>query len=146
MTETEVNIPLLRKAVEWAEAEAARPFEVTEWLQTSWVTTPLTRAKGLAERDYDYGSPEWMAEAERLLPECGTAYCIAGFVAQSIDSAYASSHVPNDKMHVAEFAAKALGIDPPECNWGPQEGHLFHTTNTVADVRRIAEDIAGERL
>lgn len=45
------NIPLLRKAVEWAEAEAAKPNDTGLWNQALWA--------------FDTG--------------CGTAYCIAGW-------------------------------------------------------------------
>jgi nucleotide-binding universal stress UspA family protein len=45
------NIPLLRKAVEWAEAEAAKTDGTSLWDQTIWAG--------------DTG--------------CGTAYCVAGW-------------------------------------------------------------------
>lgn len=53
-----LNVELLRKAVEWAEAEAARPDQCeSEWNQANWAV------KGSA-----------------IGRSCGTAYCIAGWV------------------------------------------------------------------
>ena len=78
----EVNIPLLRKAVEWAEAEAL---------------------------------------------------CIAGKVAFDLTG--------NMSYFDAEpIAREALGLD------NGQAIRLFNQWNDIEDVRRIAEDIAGERL
>lgn len=56
----ELNLPLLRKAVEWATAEAARPQVESEWFQGHYRTA-----------------------GEDLGRSCGTAYCIAGWVNHS---------------------------------------------------------------
>lgn len=110
MTSTNVNVPLLRKAVEWAEAEAAKPYsEFCQWDQAEWV-----------QQTY-----------------CGTRFCIAGYVAQLQDARFAGSSVVDGRT-AQKVAAEALGC-----------GHasaLFAVTNTIEDVRRIAEDLAGERL
>lgn len=120
MTDQTVNIPLLRKAVEWAEAEAAKPTGGL-WIQQLWYTRP--DATGY-EAD--------LRERNGLTPECGTSYCIAGFVCdvEGIDAL----------GYWDVSAAKALGLSVSQCV------PLFHASNTIADVRRIAEDIAGERL
>lgn len=110
----EVNIPLLRKAVEWAEAEAAKPLPESQWYQGAF----------------------------RQEKACGTAYCIAGYVAQMQDPRYAKDVWAGGKF-VGETAAEALGI---KSSMGTEPGHLFYSGNTIEDVRRIAEDIAGERL
>jgi hypothetical protein len=133
---TQVNIPLLRKAVEWAEVEAAKPPELREWEQNWWVLTPEERAK---RREYaeESGDPDYYAPFEVAAyykaPECGTAYCIAGFVAAHEGSTETG-------MRVQDVACDALGIYTQEAE------ALFASQNTIADVRRIAEEIAGERL
>jgi hypothetical protein len=110
-----VDIPLLRKAVEWAEVEAAKPTEQCQWYQGA------------------YDVPAY--EVNR---KCGTCYCIAGWVCLVADG-----EVP--EFGIGPRAAELLGI-PDEHNY---EGGLFWDTNTIEDVRRIAEGIAaeaGERL
>lgn len=125
MQEQTVNIPLLRKAVEWAEAEAAKPWELSEWYQGDWVSSPTTIAADSEDAEY-FGIQVGTTKAA----ECGTCYCIAGYVCevQGLDTKHSWD------MH----AADALGISP--------NTPLFNAHNTIEDVRRIAEDIAGERL
>lgn len=120
MSAAEVNIPLLRKAVEWAEAEAVKPDgEFCAWRQGEWRTDM----------------------------KCGTVYCIAGFVAQTVDQRYATANTVED-VHVSQFAAEALGLTLGGCGLDgcTCEVHLFDGANTIEDVRRIAESLAGERL
>jgi hypothetical protein len=105
---TEVNIPLLRKAVEWAEAEAAKPQRTSAWYQ-----------------------PGVIENAEDIGRDCGTCYCLAGFIAATVTG----EEWPDDPIGVA---LDALG--------GASIGGLFSATNSIQDVRRIAEDLAGERL
>ena len=128
MTETSVNIPLLRKAVEWAEAEAAKPFELCEWRQAMWVTT----FDEDATRKWKFIAQRTTREALGKAPECGTCYCIAGYVVAAVDG---REHV---SLSTEERAAQLLGL--------PGHSDLFDAVNTIEDVRRIAEDIAGERL
>lgn len=52
-----VNMPLLRKAVAWAEAEAAKPEEECQWWQE-----------------------EYEKAGDLIGRTCGTCYCIAGYV------------------------------------------------------------------
>jgi hypothetical protein len=81
MTDLTPNLPLLRKAVEWAEAEAARPDqENSEWAQAYFQISGC-----LIDR------------------ECETAYCIAGYVVQLAgrDRSFAT---------LSEQAAHLLGI------------------------------------
>lgn len=141
MSAPEVNIPLLRKAVEWVEQEAAKPAIDREWFQGAWVSTPEDLAHELA--DGLARSVDVYAVSEALEPHCGTAFCLAGYVGQMLDARYAAVDTV-DGVHVSDFAAVALGVDHE-----PGEGEripLFHSENTAADVRRIAESIAGERL
>lgn len=139
----QVNIPLLRKAVEWAEAEAAKPDPASrEWFQGSWVTYGRALAEDLVEDAYGEGKVDedsMGAMVEALAPHCGTAYCIAGYIGQSLDERYKTTDLV-DGVHVSTFAEQALGAPHREVV------RLFDGGNTIKDVRRIAEDIAGERL
>lgn len=114
----DVNIPLLRKAVEWAEAEAAKPSAECHWYQGDYVTPMVQLGRST----------------------CGTAYCIAGYIGQALDERYAHEWDPAGLPRVDVFAQGALGLRSEEAN------DLFGGNNTIEDVRRIAEDIAGERL
>lgn len=128
MSAAEVNIPLLRKAVEWAEAEAAKPPELCEWQQSMWITP---------RGDEPFSVPKYigtLTTSQRgRSRECGTCFCVAGFVQFQADGI-----VTED---VADRAAELLGLS------GDAQTHpLFTAFNTIADVRRIAESLAGERL
>lgn len=117
-----VNVPLLRKAVEWAEAEAAKPEIESEWCQGVY-----------AERGSALGRT------------CDTAYCIAGW------TIHAAGEDPN-LCSPAERAAELLGITIDEDLSGSETseaGALFNGGNSITDVRTAAERIAaraGERL
>lgn len=129
--EPTVNIPLLRKAVEWVEAEEARPYREREWNQATWYL----------ERSDTAQAEGW----------CGTACCVAGWVGlNSPDVAmerdeegeltnrvtYHGGH----SVHVADYARMQLGLTDAEAD------ELFAGANAAADIRRIAEEIAGEAL
>lgn len=60
MSDQTVNVPLLRKAVEWAEVEAEKPPYLRGWYQGEYAVPAV-----------DVGRS----------PTCGTCYCIAGYVA-----------------------------------------------------------------
>lgn len=148
---TEVNVPLLRKAVEWVEEQATRPPRESEWAQNDWVSGPAKRAHRLVLDAYyesgmlidSYGVDRAIAQME---PHCGTAFCVAGWVAQELDERYLQSENV-DGVHVSQFAAEALGIP-----YGTLEHtnevkvELFGGTNTAEDIRMIAENLAGEKL
>lgn len=127
---SELNVPLLRKAVEWVEEQAALPEEQSEWYQGTW------RVSG-----------------DILDRSCGTAYCMAGYIGQLLDERYKESQTV-DGMHVADFAGEALGLDTPDVDAtylgvgviGHAFQPLFHASNTVEDIRRIAEELAGGPL
>lgn len=122
------NIPLLRKAVEWAEAEALKDPTESEWIQDFWRTTP---------QDYTetYGETR-----------CGTAYCIAGYMCQISGLSWVTSDdvlVDGEPTFAGTVAARLLGLP-----W-ERARDLFQGYNTIEDVRRIANEIAaeaGERL
>jgi hypothetical protein len=113
------NIPLLRKAVEWAEAEAAKTDGTCMWDQSWWVTET----------------------------SCGTAYCIAGYVV-SQQSGFTKggeyyATVDGSRDTWDSQAAALLGIPTVDGD------KLFAPANDIATVRRVAEQIAaraGERL
>lgn len=132
MTKTPTpNIPLLRKMVEWVE-EQAQLTENREWYQAAWIVVPS-----------EYS---WLRdEAENW---CGTAYCVAGKVALMdgwkpatfrSGMTYAVTK-DGEYREVKEVAAGLLGIP------GHGSHPLFRGNNTAADIRRIAEEIAGEPL
>lgn len=80
-----VNVPLLRKAMEWAEVEATKPAEESQWNQLAYLSGTQRR--------------------------CGTAYCVAGYVGQLLDARYADDEFGGDlHQHVSNFAAEALGL------------------------------------
>lgn len=127
MTDQTVNIPLLRKAVEWAEGEAAKPRELSEWEQGYWMLSVQTRVEAAANAErFGHGLlPEFVKA-----PECGTCYCIAGYVAHSAGLDGAPRREARDLLGLSRQQAE----------------NLFDAYNTIEDVRRIAESIAGERL
>lgn len=138
MTDQTVNIPLLRKAVEWAEAEAAKPAIDCQWVQDGWRTSPRRRALELLDEtplEYSRGA------RSRLASHCETAYCIAGWTLHEAGWAAEKFGAADPDLISAE-AAELLGI----ADWEGTEPHLFHEDNSIEDVRRIAEDLAGERL
>lgn len=129
-----VNIPLLRKAVEWAEAEAAKPAELREWDQRFWIT-PASATDPNLNLDGDDGWFPWglaISYREGLSEQCGTAYCIAGYI-DSLDGPVRYPGIP-------ERASEKLGIDEY------QAAELFDSANDIEKVREVAERIAGERL
>lgn len=116
------DIPLLRKCVEWAEAEAAKPYALREWMQSHYVV--------LSESD-DSWEGSWMAHLRRAKsPECGTCFCIAGYAdhVAGRDSEYQDVH---------ESAQELLGLTEDEGE------RLFDGGNDIKDVRREAEMIAA---
>jgi hypothetical protein len=115
-------IPTLRKAVEWAEAEHA--LEAAGIRPSNWFQ-PLV-----------YVGPEQREESNA----CGSAYCIAGWVvAQHFDVENPYDATGKFKG-VMDCAASILGLEEGESH------PLFEGTNTIEDVRRIAEEIAGGPL
>lgn len=131
---SEVNVPLLRKAVEWAEAEAQKPAELCEWDQR-YYSLPTVEQYRLNDEG-DPGHEEELDFTRRTLgksPKCGACFCIAGY------TQYVTTGSLN---HITAFdaAQAALGITRNEAR------ELFFAGNTIEDVRRISEAIAGEKL
>ncbi len=137
MTEPIVNIPLLRKAVEWVEAQAALPVERREWDQTGWRRTYEDRQAVIGGGCGCEPCRQYYAQ-----PRCGTTYCVAGHLVVEAGyewSSESNSYLANGRR-VDDVAADMLGL-----GFG-QASHLFNASNNARTVRRIAEDIAGERL
>ena len=131
----EVNIPLLRKAVEWAEFEAAQPAIDCHWNQGWFVLKPQDVAADLLDSCESYEA----SHLDALAPHCETTYCIAGYVGQLLNPAYAKNDTVRG-VHVAEFARRELGISQGDAEW------LFEGSHTIEEVRSVAEHIAGEKL
>lgn len=130
----EVNIPLLRKAVEWAEAENAKGLDAVgrplgEWYQGDWHT-----------------NKSWWVEysTHDTTNTCGTAYCIAGYVGQLLEPAFQKSDYlhenTEDEIHVSKFAQEALGLT------NDQASSLFAGGNDIERIRELAEKFSGEKL
>jgi hypothetical protein len=126
--EPTVNVPLLRKAVEWVE-EQVELDGWGQWDQANWVM-PESERIDLYDRE----------------PGCGTAYCVAGYVGQLVNPAYAGDAwggadvgAPGAR-HVSDVAREALGLTPMQSNT------LFESANGVDRIRALAEDFAGGAL
>lgn len=133
-----VNVSLLRKAVEWVEEQDKLPEIDREWVQGGWVTGPWNMAYNLVYEAVPLRRHEFAELANKLEPHCGTAYCVAGYIGQMHDARYAKADNVGG-VPVAEYAEKLLGIEGLDHD-------LFEGTNTAADIRRIAEKLAGEKL
>lgn len=125
---TIIDVPLLRKAVEWVEAEAQKEWRDREWIQGSWFMV----------RESDTGF-------------CGTACCVAGWVAmqdESVTMEVGPYGEPTDRvttsgghtMHVAEYARDRLGLEEWEADV------LFSGANDAEDIRHLAEQFVGDEL
>lgn len=120
-----LDIGLLRKAVEWAEHEAAKPESQSEWRQYTWVS-----------RTYD----------------CGTACCMAGKIVLDHDGLdellrLDSIVTGGEAIAVGVRAAALLGVEFHEVmdsSDGSTKTHLFHGSNDLADVQRLAAELAAK--
>lgn len=144
---TEVNIPLLRKAVEWVEFQDALPMIDSEWQQNLWTASPRERSVEITISAELAGMPrEQETKAINALePHCSTAFCVAGYVAQLLDERYTKDNRV-DGVHVSEFAARALGIPHTVDIKGVTVPKLFWGGNTAEAIRDFAEELAGEKL
>ena len=134
-TEPEVNIPLLRKAVEWAEFQSALPMIDCQWDQAFFIIKPQDRVDDLLS---EFPNLDEQHEAV-VATHCGTAYCIAGYVGQLLNPGYEQHDVVNG-VHVAEFARDHLGLNEEDAEW------LWEGSHTIEEVRSVAETIAGQKL
>ena len=152
---TEVNIPLLRKEVEWVEEQDKLPYTVREWNQRVYVEPLFDTSLNNANRK---------RQELGMANHCGTAYCVAGHIGAQLDKRFArdsSIVVTKDDplvqylgeeyitalnregtvlVHVEHVATKALGLS------GYDASRMFSGSNSAEDIRRIAEEVAGEKL
>jgi hypothetical protein len=131
---TQPDIPLLRKAVEWVEEqEQLLPID-REWDQEHYQMTSIHHAMVLLG-----GIPTQLRYLYQVAAHCGSTYCVAGYIGQMLDARYRDTTVV-EGVHVAEFAMEQLRLTPI------QGRSLFAANNSAADVRQIAENIAGQPL
>ena len=118
-----LNVDLLDTAVEWAvkEEEKRRQGLPSAYLQDRW----FTDLSGRPDADDEAMVVFWK---EHLNGYCGTAYCIAGYVASLVDP-------ERQEGHVAAVARHALGLTEVEAD------ELFSAENSIEDVQSIASRI-----
>lgn len=135
----EVNIPLLRKVVEWVESQEALAYsEDRRWYQGAWFRKDEAKARAVQDLND---------------PMCGTTMCVAGKIVHDAgwkpvyyevhgeDFAYADEAKKGDiALPIHEIAAAELGLTEDEAH------ELFDGSNDAEHVRLIAEHLAGERL
>lgn len=131
MTKMTVDIPLLRKGLEWAEAEAAKPLENCEWHQSRWRSDPRELSRVI---HFDDNGEMVVVEVTKS-PDCGTCFCLAGYLMTEAGIEFNDNGFDNETK-----GAELLGITLS------QASRLFAGGNTIGDLRTIAEEIAGERL
>ncbi len=129
-----VNIPVLRKMLEWVEEQDKLAIATRDWYQPDWFSF-----KPLEE-------------------DCGTQYCAAGYVVQlegwepykegAMDTTQGRMGTSRCEKHgvvkeVGEVATKILGVTVEESH------SLFYGGNDARAIRRKCEEIAekaGEKL
>lgn len=128
----------LRKGVEWVEEQAKLPRRRRTWRQESWRT------------------PEDLRLAWGHAQGCGTAFCLAGYLGQLLEPRFADTEYvrfPDSgtypDVHVSAFVDHVLGLPRSEGRAlidGTSRHVLWQGENTAADIRRIAEELAGGPL
>lgn len=150
--ENTIDIPRLRKLVEWVEEQDMKPVGLSTWEQDNWITQ---------SQDYEYAhdilqfqglqhlSDMGLRNAQRYEHDCEAAFCAAGKVVAD-EHGVASmlttmvrlpdvDAVPNI-VPIAVEAQRLLGLDEG------QASALFASGNDADTIRRLAEEFAGERL
>lgn len=149
-TVSEPNIPMLRKYVEWVEEQDALPVFQREWEQGTWALSPeaIKREGKVLQRRKEEGH-SFYGYRHRLLERyeanvCGTAYCVAGRITADTygpcDEEGEFYDQNGNEVDPSVYAREVLGL-----SW-PQAETLFDADNSAADIRRLAERYAGERL
>jgi hypothetical protein len=131
-----VNVALLRKGVEWVEEQNTLPWADRVWNQNYWMIDAEEAEPAPKETDAKQG------EVKNF---CGTCYCFAGNVAawdgyRVYSEGMAKNPRTGESVDPESYAIERLGITNPQA-WA-----LFDEENTAEDIRRIAEEIAGQRL
>lgn len=117
-----VNIPVLRKAVEWVEEQDKFPAETRSWNQYGIITSEEYRVRSLK---HEQG--------------CGTGYCIAGYIAETFAPEELAAGQP-----VIRTAMRVLNLTLHDLITTGQT--LFAAENSAAQIRTYAEKLAGEKL
>ena len=133
-----VNVALLREAVEWAEAEWEKGYSYSRWHQAEWISHSGD-IHGFFTKDENFEGPKD--------PSCGTCFCIAGYVVSTqyevtVPSGVGPLFVSSKGQVVNEMreATALLGLDETQAR------RLFAGSNSIQDIRQIAEEIAGQPL
>lgn len=151
------NIPLLRKAVEWVEGQEALN-EGREWHQADWVVFPSLSSiqrGGWCETAFcvagkiafDLGwNIEMEKTSEAFMGPKGQEERVYAYASTIMSKTITDENGDQEKVYAyaSDIAEQALGqryVDQPH-----YVGDLFGGGNTAADIRRIAETIAGEKL
>ncbi len=128
-----IDVPKLRKLVEWVEEQDVLAENDRVWDQELWFHQDNLAIARAVEDKYD--------------PYCGTSMCIAGKLAFDagwlpvIDHADDKATKDGVTKYYSEIGAEELGLDN-----NTQEFELFNASNSASDIRAIAEDYAGKRL
>lgn len=126
-----VNAPLLRKVMEHIEAHQ------DEWNQAMWRTPRGTNAW---DNWMDDRQEQGLAE-----PQCGTAYCLAGWVVELTGGTFAGEEghsvlLPSGETESTHsYAARELGLEADEA----LSARLFAATNTLDEVRAEVVQLIG---
>ncbi len=142
---SKVNVPLLRKAIEWVESEGAKPLEERVWDQAFWSRNASEEVENIRGFLFEYGDTlgddarehhqRQLAIWEARADHCGTTMCVAGYVCDI------ASPEKVELKDVEATAAALLGLTRPEAS-----RIFFNMSDDPAEIRWIAEEISGERL
>lgn len=168
---TEVNVPLLRKAVEWVEEQSNLPEIDRQWNQRAWKESERDRAEDFAfgvanemwakthgdedkvifVKGYTTTTGIQVEGHYRFKPEYSKLYRkVMNQLLPKCKTAYCvagyvcaiNGEGNLPESKISNRAIELLGI--PDSPWGTHP--LFAGGNSAEDVRQIAEEIAGERL
>lgn len=139
-----LNIELLRDAVEWVEWQNTLDVEKREWTQGVWFADldRLRQGHTPAYSSLWAGiSEEFQQEVAEERTECGTAYCVAGYIVQKelgvnyLKKMFSLDHFAGS---TGANAAELLGISESEADM------LFDEDNDASDIRIEAEALAAK--
>ena len=131
-----VDVPMLRKIVEWVEEQDKLPKLKRQWDQRDWFDNWQVEDAKENTGWYQF------TEIGPATLDCDTKACACGYLAV-LNEATLSLHqneVRFDGVSPMVYGAETLGIDYDEAL------DLFNGNNSAARVRAVAEQIAGEPL
>lgn len=142
------NIELLRNAVDWARAESEKE-DGGKWNQTVWASGGVVTNQKVRDNNIRY---------RVVSVDCQSSFCIAGNICASKGDTFVIPTVPGIPQYgyvdaiddvipkggkhprgIFDRARGLLGITKDEA------GALFDPMNSLADIERIAADIASKR-